>query len=648
MENFVSLYFYTLFYLLIVLLLYFSSGFFVLYIFNKKILESFSVFVIFLSLFIGEVLLTTFYAIYRTQGKSILLLTLPFLIVFFYKLRTINFYDFKSLKNKDLKKIVLLGIIFIPSILLIFHVRYYNHEMKNYLLTHNDDWVFYSKVSDYIDSFGIENISINYIDMQNTNMVYHFFDLWQNAFVADLYSINYLNSLLTISYISNYIILFWGVLCIFEYCFKFFNSLKINFFYFLIFLGAIFASNFYHEKIKLFFKQIDLFGVNFAEIPKILPIYIIFILISLFFLNRYYLISYSLAIISIIYNPALAPSILTTLFLFLMLDFILLKKFQNNIYLILLLIVFSIAFLLFYKFTGKNTSSSLLFSNPLILETNPLVFAKIFFGSIFLILILYFPYFYLFLKVNNTILNNLKFILFIVTILSLLSWTFLNNLHNSSQLFYISFTPFAQVVIYYLIFFGLADTRKKIRFYSISLILISSVFFLFRMGIFKRNTINKNVDYIIEVQNKIKNLNFLGAYIYSKEKYIKRKSDFFVKVYNVYTPGIYLANFNTKYHPECLSVHDIEYDEKSKFYHAEKQIIENAPFYQFVENQKQNNQFISIEQSQIDFIKKYNIQWLITDKKAVLSEQLKNLIVDKIEKEGFNEVFYVLDTNKLE
>ncbi len=131
MDYFISLYFNTLFHSLFLLLLYFSTGFFVLYTLYKKILESFSVFVIFLSLFIGEVLLTTFYALYRTHGNSVLLLSLPFLMVFFYKLRNINFYDFKSLDIKYFKRIVLLGIIFVPFILLIFHIRYYNHEMKS-------------------------------------------------------------------------------------------------------------------------------------------------------------------------------------------------------------------------------------------------------------------------------------------------------------------------------------------------------------------------------------------------------------------------------------------------------------------------------------------------------------------------------------
>lgn len=73
-------------------------------------------------------------------------------------------------------------------------------------------------------------------------------------------------------------------------------------------------------------------------------------------------------------------------------------------------------------------------------------------------------------------------------------------------------------------------------------------------------------------------------------------------------------------------------------------LIQFSVFYQFVEDQKKNNQFTSIDQSQLDFIDQFHINYLITDKDTKLSPLLQKRIKTEITDERSGERFILLNS----
>lgn len=76
---------------------------------------------------------------------------------------------------------------------------------------------------------------------------------------------------------------------------------------------------------------------------------------------------------------------------------------------------------------------------------------------------------------------------------------------------------------------------------------------------------------------------------------------------------------------------------------AEEEIIQNSVFYRFVQLQKINKQYISTEQSQMDFIKKFKVKYAVTYKNSTLPVFLQPSVKDSIKDESDGLVFYTLN-----
>jgi hypothetical protein len=93
--------------------------------------------------------------------------------------------------------------------------------------------------------------------------------------------------------------------------------------------------------------------------------------------------------------------------------------------------------------------------------------------------------------------------------------------------------------------------------------------------------------------------------------------------------GDYLLYAKNKTFPMSLSPYNIRLSEDPFTRQAQLEGMHDTPFYVFVENQKAQKRFSSIEQSQVDFIREYKINYLIVTKDVVLPETLQTLI-DKV------------------
>ncbi len=650
-------YSYSLFTIVASLVLFFIVGTFIQYSVRKKI-EYSNIFSIFLSLVLGQFIITTLYAIYKTNFYTILIFNIPLLGLFIYKLKDLDkLINEKFFNQKDYKKLLFLIISFVPVLLLIYHFKFYNYSISQYFI--NDiDLTYYAKSSYFINLNGLENVVLDYTSKPTSSHIYHYYDLWQNAFLSEIFSYNYFHTLVFITFLTNNVIIFIGILAILELIAKFSNlNIKLNFlnvfFIFLIFFSTGTFIRLFKEVFSKFLPEILMIKIHYSSYnllnyPKLFPIYILFMLASILLLNKNYLHALMLSLLSIITSPQVLPTVIASLCFILVIDYLIIKKFKNHVYTLSFLLTFCALYFLFYKITGNNNDiNKNFFLTTISVDIKTLKIIIVTFLYLFLgVIISYLPYFFLFKK-NCIILNNLTFFLVIFLFFSLLIHSVFHFLQNSFQLFSILAPPIIHIVIYYLLLLNLFSDNNCKKIYLILLVFISVYKYFYNVyslnGLIEYASLNKEkIDNqsLLSIKNKINGRNHLGAFMLSKDYYKNNLFNF--KNTFVYLPGNYLVNFDVRYHPICLSVFDIQYDTTSVKYTNEKEIVKQASFYKFVENQKQNNQFISIEQSQIDFIKKYNIQWLITDNKVKLDDKIKEFVIEKLEVKNLNETYYFL------
>jgi hypothetical protein len=266
---------------------------------------------------------------------------------------------------------------------------------------------------------------------------------------------------------------------------------------------------------------------------------------------------------------------------------------------------------------------------------------KIILGSTIQIIVLYIPLIFILIYIKYTckfdkhfIVNNKHIVLFMVLyVFSILAWVFLPNFPDSVQLFNNIIFPFMHISIF--IFLIKIYNKKYIAIFLypfIGCMIIINI--LFTINEVRRSDITVYSEaYLKEISIHIKNKNPVGSFLLDKSEY----SYMFVKNSDLFCLGQYLNLLGSEYHTISLSVFDIPIT--SPF---EEFSVKSTNFYKFVESQKKANNFVSIAQSQIDFVKKYKIDYLIISPKVTLAEHWKPLIDKELIDEKSKEHFIIL------
>jgi hypothetical protein len=533
----------------------------------------------------------------------------------------------------------------------------------NRYITAKADFIFYAKVSDYIINTGIERNNLNYVTEINYNIPYHYYDLWQNALLAKFFQLNYLATLTNITYNLNFIIVFLGILVFIESILisynKQFNYSKI----FLLTTLVFFSTMFYHPFLRIYlypillkFIKADVLFLDIFGYPKLFPIYItcIFIYLSIIFKNHGLFFS-SLILCGLLY-PITMPMFYSISFLIILFDYFLIKKLKNHLNYLVLLMLSAMFYIIFYKFTYNNIKNDTFFSSILQINRADLIIKfRIPFATIFTLLVLFFPYLLLLkskILFDKFYLRNSFYFMIAALAISVTVWAVVDKAPNSFQLYSNAFSPVLHVFLYLSVLTVYLFADKK-WIYITTLILLANVLLNARRIFFDNAThkifldkLSKNdKDFVLKVAKAVEQKNRLGAFILNPEFYLNNKMNSFHKFYYVYNPALFLSYFDTKYHAISLSIFDTKYDSTSYFFQTEKLLVENSEFYQFVETQKKNHQFKSILQSQLDFIKKYHIEWLVTDSETILPDEIKKLVVQEFSSEDRIK-FYLLNPSK--
>lgn len=194
------------------------------------------------------------------------------------------------------------------------------------------------------------------------------------------------------------------------------------------------------------------------------------------------------------------------------------------------------------------------------------------------------------------------------------------------------FTSIGLPLLTIMMFLLLVFSFEILNIYFKILIFIYIIFVIF---ISPKSFTNTNIyshDYLMKTKSVFIHLNPKGVYMMTK-------SDYIINI-NHCNPlnGVmdeHLCIWNRDANTLPISVFDIPKDSKNVY----RNTVKLSSFYKFVEKQKLNYQFKSIEISQIDFIDYYNIDYLITTKDVIinslLKSRIKTIIVDENTKERF-------------
>jgi hypothetical protein len=207
---------------------------------------------------------------------------------------------------------------------------------------------------------------------------------------------------------------------------------------------------------------------------------------------------------------------------------------------------------------------------------------------------------------------------------ALISWSILNNTPNSVQVF----TNISIPMINLFIFVGYVYLIYRIKTNSVKILSLISMTFLLGYGVYQTNLRIKNEQGMVNTFfinqlpiNKFQNKT--GVY-FTTNKGLAVVVPTFHNPMLAYHLLLSLRNVDVI----SLSTFEIPINSSNRYIKTNEKISRASTFYNYVENQKQMNNFTSINQSQVDFIDDNYIEYGIIAKDSEVSELIKSKIID--------------------
>lgn len=591
-------------------------------------------------------------AIYITKGKTIFIL-IPFIIFYLFKKRTCHFdFNFLNIRKK-------IGLIFFLAFILIIQ-SFFNYDfIKNIPYKISDDIYDYASNSYQLIKYGNENrwplLSLFYPSLFSGIQPYHFFEIWLNGIFLKINNSSVVYNLIFVTYPFLIWILLIGLIAILENLN--FKKYKLILVLLMFLIGPVYL-NFYNIIFNdgNFFDSSVFTIVGFVKqtLPfsyfgqKHLPTYIISCGLILAYLNSNLKLLFSFTLFAIISSIGVFPS-----FVFASLIFLKQKRIRKHLLFPISVIVVYLVLLKYLSFdVSKEISLKTNYTNYFLDKLNfkgelIRVLEKIFFPLIWYI-ILYLPFLIiaLYKKTNKNIYvkKNVFIYLFLIYLGGVATTIFLYGL-NSDQ-FTTNLLPFYNLVLVVAILSGIKDKNEQIiknKLFFLTTFCMINLFYLLNFQFISEFKENKNDNYDVTTQKKLlgcinnTSQNKFIAYLLSDST---AKNTHPVFQYALY-PAKYLMENN------IVDFVNINYPYYKYPFNSSSNVFspENQLKYFIKVNNLNNNSF---NESQIAFLKKYNINWILCAKNSLLPKRIdnavKNAIYDSISKENY----YQIDLNKLE
>ncbi len=606
--------------LLIHFFIIYYLGWLLLLPFKRREVESHQEY--YIKLLLGTLGVIGGYALYYTSFQSIFLI-LPFCYLFFlWKYRRKSFPSDKA--NGNVWKYHAISMLVLTALLLIqlFRNDYFNEEIEFFS---DVDFPIYATISEYLMQTGLETSSPWYSLASDSKLLkpqpYHFGDLWLGAFC--------LSSSFELSSIKKYAYIlcpllgalsFWAIKSFFREKNSFFELVLI----FLLNISAVyFLANHYLFQ-GLYCNTYT--STKTFSLFLLLPISIGFIKSKLYSLAAFCIITSSL------FNILFLPSLLSGIF-FLTIYWLTNKsKKTANFFVWLFPAIFLVTYiLLFYLFIGTSFIGLV----PTELNLTEYLYRVIrgFASGSFRFILFEIPFMLIVFSLwkNRRLLSSehKSIIILVFGILTggLAGKAFFNMQESEiDQVFYMVANPVAIIFVAY--FLGLRQNwRQKLRiqlnFYPEIItglfVLVSFVNLLF---FFHQRDTQASKVFVHQIHNALNDKNKLGASISNLENE------------NIYTndPRMCLFCAPLKAIGNGYWAHDIQIESSldSLAFPEKRNAISIAPFFQFMQQQKADNTWQTIAYSQIDFINKNAIDFVIIKKGASYSDFLQNCATETI------------------
>jgi hypothetical protein len=589
-------------------------------------------------------------SIYFTKGKTV---NLGFLILFF---------GFLLEYNKNRKKIDSTGSyqrrnfrdyagiiteLVVVSLLLFGFKFYLIYSNSNIPVLPHGDYIVYSNLSDFLKETGKENITNDYIFTKDNGVSpYHYFELWLNAGLTSLFKTNSLLSLLLLTYTVGAIIAWLGFCALIS----FFRNINIYYkalgFLFLFITGAFLEI---YTKVR-FMENIAVFSVNLLDYYKLFPLYIFLLSALLFFLNDEYnygiLILIGMPIISISTSFGIFPAC------FLLVVYHYIKKEKSLVLSGIILILSALFIFLFYTLMSRSTVT--------IVPTDPSAIGNTFLKFYSLrtsinvvgatsiqIALLYLPalvILFLLIMGQKDFLKNWKRYSFawlplLILAFSLISWTFIYVIAGTVQVFSNIGAVILNILSATIFILAFISKNKKIVTIGVGVFLvliIINVNYTLKIFNFKHKY---SVDFLNKIYRLSPNLSVRGAFMLDSMAY---KANNFSYLAPSMVVGGYLAYASNPTFPLSISPHNYPYSKDAWLQSVQRDAITSTPFYKYVEIQKAKDEFKNLDQSRLDFIREYKINYLITTKDIVLDSLIKNEVKEEFSDAYTGEKFLLL------
>jgi hypothetical protein len=619
----------------------------------------------FYSLLLGSIACSTAQAVWLTKGQTVhsvfILLGVAFLYFRNQQPKVVLHQAYKPQKHL----VLFIATLFLVSLgLYVWEAWWLFKAGKFPYIVPFKDIALYSLISDYIGLTGIENRLkyYNLIDESYQHLqLYHYFTLWSTNFVTKFfggmsmnnYSLVVVNQLVLASFAG--IIGFWehlkqgqikwwqlamGVLFLF-----------INTFYFEFYQSIHFLRNVHEFDFPLF----DFMG---KKVSYYYPFYIGFFILAA---NKRYIdaiiVGLCLPISTVAILPSIAGGFVAAIFIWGVW-----QKYDWKKIAMLLLLTLSSAFSIFLinkVFGSPEVSTSKLplqnLLNGIFSFQQYRTYFNIIVGTNIHFVIVYFPYLFLLglwawqHKATLVKQETYKFILlflFCTVQVALVVWALLMQELNSFQLVMFNILPLLNCTITFFVIQGFAQFNiPKWTYALVTLLLIANFYHIY---VIQRNNKGNESneftdDYLVAIQELVntKQITATGGFLLHVSEY---NTDH-IKMPFYEQAGAYLGLMMTTQATYSLS--DMEIPEampllKKDNYETTQEIhISLGAFFRFVKQQHKEKNFVSIDQSKREFMKKHNFSYLIA-RKGVDTNAFNDLISKEIIDSKSGEKFIVL------
>ena len=596
----------------------------------------------------GFFVIITGYSIIKTNGVTINLGMLLLFFSSFYWLRKNHYLEtFRKMKIsaglRNAWRYLFIQLIILSALYIFLFLKIYNPLTGEKYQVYGDFYN-YSRNIQFLIKTGVESCSLDtYNNISAPRNLYHFGELWYSAFYSELSGLSALYTFYFILFIHVLVIVFLGAGALIETFFQPRDYRYTGLLSMIIFFTC--GLSFYIPGTTIF-TQGDWWDAGLLYQPKYFftAIFIFYSIILVKHQKFFPLLVIAMA--TLLVNMVVAPAIFISLGTGLLLLFISRKITFSDFVIFSLLILGTLMFVGFFTMyihalNDKNAVvkpdlivSESFFDLSAYLKTAFNCFAGQFIKSMLSMgwfLLPFYFFVYRNLKKDQRFGSGLLFLL-VLHLGSIISYAIFHYKVDAVQMWTIVYVPLSAISIFLFVNFLINVNNKPLTIFS---------FFLFVLCI-KQSSITERKHKVDSVLYASVNAKYDGSVVV----FFKTKDDFtsiFSKNINGYAPFPYLLWDYNEYNPVCLSVFEIPRSTDVMLRSAEEEIIQNSVFYRFVQLQKINKQYISTEQSQMDFIKKFKVKYAVTYKNSTLPVFLQPSVKDSIKDESDGLVFYTLN-----